>query len=441
MTQALTHRQILSLAWPIAIAQAATALTGIVDTFVMGSTGRKEELAAIAIASVTFSFIYWALGFLRMSTTGLVAQARGKADHTEANTALARGMLLGAALGVAIFALWPLIRLGALSAFDGAPEVENLARGYLNARVFGAPATLTGFAMTGWLIGTGRTRSLLLFQVVLNVTNAALDAVFVLHFDLGVQGIGVGTAIAEWIAAGLGLYLVRSAFGDISGVFNRERLGQMFTANRDIMIRTLLLLFAIYWFTNGGAQLGSAALAGNQVLFQFITVSAFVLDAFAYVAEKEIGEAVGDGERRRLVLAIRRTAELSIMFATAITALYFIGGGWIIRAFIDDPLARESALRYLPYCALIPLIGAPAYQLDGVFIGATRGRALRNAAFVATAGYVALDVLLRDRLGADGLWIAFLFFYVLRGAALGAALPALIRDTTTKRHAANTSDA
>ncbi|MEZ4316929.1 MAG: MATE family efflux transporter [Myxococcota bacterium] len=424
----LTRTRVAQLAWPIVLAQIATALTGVVDTAVMGRVGTKIDLAAVAMASVTFSFVYWGFGFLRMSTTGQTAQARGAEDDDEARAVLVRALMLGAALGVGLFLAYPLIRVVSVGLFQAEPAVEAGAVTYMDARIWGAPAALTGFGVMGWLIGTGRTRELLVLQVVLNGLNAGLDALFVGVLDLGPAGIGAGTAMAEWSALGLGVFLVRDGLGRSVGLFDRARLQAMFTANRDILVRTLALLFAFAWFTNAGATEGSAVLAGNQVLLQFIAVSAFVLDAFAFVVEKEAGEAVGARDELRLRRAMRVTTELAVVCGAAFALAFWLGGGAIIRAFVADPEARAVALAYLPYCAVVPLLGVPAWQLDGLFLGATRGPALRDAALASTFVYVPLDLVLRPAFGNTGVWIAFLATYVLRAGTLSLGLPGLLRE-------------
>ncbi|MEL6874389.1 MAG: MATE family efflux transporter [Pseudomonadota bacterium] len=427
----VSRSHVMRLAIPVMLAQAAIAATGVVDTAVMGLYGDKSDLAAVAIASVAFSFIYWGFGFLRMATTGLVAQALGRSDQAEARATLQRGLLIGAAFGLVIFLLSPLLRMGVFLPFGAEPDVVDLADGYFAARVWGAPALLTQYAITGWLLGTGRTGALLAMQVVMNGVNIVLDIWFVAGLGWGPTGIGAGTAIAEWVALLFGLGLVWRSLKPEAGLFDRAALLALFNANRDILIRTLALLFAFAWFVRSGAQMGTAQLAGNEVLLQFITVAAFVLDGFAFVAEKEVGEAYGARDPARLRRAMRVTTELAFGFGLIISALYLFGGGAIISGFISDPDARDAALTYLPYCAAVPIIGVAAYQLDGFFLGATQGRAMRNAAIFVTVVYVALDLILRPLFGNAGVWIAFLGMYVFRAAALGWYLPSLMRATAS----------
>jgi len=425
-TAPLTRRRALSLAWPIVLAQAATATTGIVDTAVMGRFGSAADLAAVGVAAVVFSFLYWGFGFLRMATTGLTAQAEGAGDTPESRAILVRALIMAGVLGMAILISFPLVSRIALALFQAEADVESLASAYFFARIWGAPAALMGFVVTGWLIGTGRTGALLAFQVVMNAVNAVLDAWFVAGLDWGPAGIGAGTAIAEWVALGFGLWAVRDGFGPRAKLGERSAITALFDANRDIMIRTLALLFSIAWFVNSGARQGTAALAGNEVLLQFIAVAAFVLDAFAFVAEKEAGAAYGARDRGALLRAMRITSEIALAFAVGFSLVFWLGGGWVIEAFIADPAARAAALAYLPWCACVPLVGVAAWQLDGIFLGTTQGPAIRNAALIAALAYLATDIALASRLGNAGVWTAFVLNYAYRAGALALFWPRLM---------------
>ncbi|MEM6927299.1 MAG: MATE family efflux transporter [Myxococcota bacterium] len=421
-------------AWPVVLAQAATALTGVVDTVVMGWTGDAADLAAIAIASVTFSFVYWAFGFLRMATTGQTAQALGRADPDEAAGVLARALALALLLGIGLWVLFPVIRTVALSLFSATADVEARAAAYYGARIVGAPAALMGYALNGYLLGTGRTRALLGFQLVLNGTNALLDAFFVTQWAWGPFGIGVGTSIAELVALLAGAWWIRA---DLPLAARRLRSpredpdawSSLLSANRDIALRTLAMLTAFGWFSNAGALLGTAVLAANQVLMQFVAVSAHVLDGVAFIAEKEVGEAYGARDRTALTRAIARTSEVALAGGALFTVGIALVGHPILDAVVGDPEARQIAQAHLGYAAAIPLVGVAAWQLDGIFLGTTRGRALRNAAVASTVLYIGTDMLLRPALGNAGAWIALLASYVFRAGTLALALPALVRDT------------
>ncbi|MEL7545858.1 MAG: MATE family efflux transporter [Pseudomonadota bacterium] len=430
----LTYGQVIRLSVPVMLAQAAIAATGVVDTAVMGLVGTKADLGAVAVASVAFSFVYWGFGFLRMSTTGLVAQAEGRGEQAEARAVAQRALLLGGAIGLILLALSPILKPYVFQPFGAEALVDQLASEYFAARIWGAPALLMTYGMMGWLLGTGRTGTLLAMQIVMNGVNIALDAWFVLELGWGPAGIGAGTAIAEWAAVIFGFFAIRGVLKPGGRLRDGHALRAMLTANRDILIRTLAMLFCFAWFVRSGAQLGTAELAGNEVLLQFITVSAFILDGFAFVAEKEVGEAYGSRNRARLLRAMWITSVLAFAFSVLISGLYLFGGAAVIETFIADPDARAIALTYLPYCALVPLIGVAAFQLDGFLIGATQGQALRTAALTVTPIYVCLDIVLRSEFGNHGVWLAFLGMYVVRVIAHGWFIPPMIRKTGADPH-------
>lgn len=425
--QTLSRKRILFQTGPLVLSQAAIATTGVVDTVVIGLFEDKVALAAVAIASVTFSFIYWSFGFLRMSTTGLVAQAIGAEDIPEAKAVFLRALLLGLIFGVGFVVLFPILSWLALELFVADIDVEILAQEYFSTRIWGAPALLMSFGISGWLIGRGQTGKLLLFQIILNGVNVLLDGIFVAILDWGPAGIGAGTAITEWVALLIGLLFVRDTFRGFGRLFDGKKLKFLLAVDRDIFFRTVALVSCIFWFTRAGTTMDTATVAGNEVLLQFIAVSAFVLDSFAFVLEKEAGEAFGRNDRRMLLRSIRLTTELAIMFALVISLLYMFIGTIVIQTIISDPDAKSIAKAYLPFCAVIPIVGVAAWQLDGLFLGVTKGRVLRNAGIAAALLYLCTDLVLRPTFGNAGLWWAFIMMYVYRAVCLGYYVPSLFK--------------
>lgn len=426
----LTRRAVFAQAWPIMLGQATVPLVGIVDTAVIGRTGDAAALAGVALGGTVISFLFWSFGFLRMGMTGLTAQADGRGDTGEVAALLARGLAIGAALGGGLLLLrWALVP-AAFALFAGGAAVEGAARAYVGARLLGAPAALAVFAINGWLLGLGRTRAALALQLWMNLVNIAACATMVWHLGWGPRGVGLGTAVAEWSALAAGVGMVWPAFRgvDRARLFDRAALGRLFAVNADIMVRTVALLTLFAWFTNAGARLGAEALAANQVLMQGVALVAFVLDGFAFTAEARVGHAVGAGSRAAMLRAVRLTGEFSFAAAVAFAVLIAVAGTAAIPAMTTNPAVQGAAVALLPFVVALPLIGMPAWLLDGIFIGATEGRALRNAAVVATALYIATDLALRPH-GAGGVWAALLLSYVYRAGALGAYLPALLRRT------------
>ncbi len=433
----LTRASVFAQAWPMMLGQASVPLVGFVDTAVIGRTGDAAALAGVALGASIVMLVFWAFGFLRMGMTGLTAQAQGSGERNEVEALLLRALVIGIGLGLLLLALqWP-IRTGALAIMAGTPAVDAEASGYMTGRFLGAPAALAVYAITGWLLGLGRTRAALVLQIVMNLANIALDVAFVWGLGFGAYGVGLGTACAEGVALLLGLWLVGRVAG--ANVFamivrtpralltDRARLARLFAVNRDIMIRTIALLALMTWFANAGARQGATMLAANHVLFQFVSVSAFILDAFAFTAEERVGNAIGQGDRSRFLHAIRLTGEFSLASAALLALAFLLLGGQVIDLIATDPEVRQAARIFLPFAAALPLMGMPSWLLDGAFIGASYGRALRNAALGATVLYIALDLLLRP-LGNWGVWIAFATSYLLRAGGLAVYFPRLLRD-------------
>jgi MATE family multidrug resistance protein len=430
----LTRRSIFAQAWPIMLGQTTVPLVGLVDTAVIGRTGDAAALAGVALGTTIINFVFWAFGFLRMGMTGMTAQAQGAGDAAEVEAMLLRGLALGFGLGLALFvaqiALIPL----AFALLAGGEGLDAAAHGYVAARFLGAPASLSVFAINGWLLGLGRTRAALALQIVMNLVNGGLDVLFVWHFGMGARGVGLGTACAEWTALATGL-LIATRYAGGPGVLRRlasralfagPALKRLFAVNADIMVRTCALLFLFAWFTNAGARLGAPTLAANQVLMQFVSVSAFVLDGFAFTAESRIGQAIGAGSSLAMRRAIRLTGEFCLAAGIAFAALFLIAGQPVIHFLTSNAEVRSIAGPMLVFAAIVPAIGAPAWLLDGIFIGATRGRALRNAALLATALYIATDLAFRP-FGEAGVWWALGLSYIYRALTLGAHLPGLLR--------------
>jgi MATE family multidrug resistance protein len=419
-------------------ANAATPLASVADTFVIGAVGDKDDIAGVALGAVLFNIFYWSFYFLRMSTTGLAAQAEGANDQTASQLIVLRALTAALAIGLIVLVLrGPAAALG-FWVLQGEAKVERLGEVYFSIRALGAIGAFASFALTGWLIGAGRTREVLAVTVVYSAVNIGLDFWFVFGLNLGVAGVAWATAIADVLSAlmaGLVVHLVvqrrggwRSEARAPRAVFDPSALKQLFAVNLDLMIRTWSLVISFSWFANIGAKLGAAVLAGNHVLLQIVSVWAFVLDAYAFVAESEVGRAFG----AKSVSALRRAIRLTSEFAFASGFLFMIAtfafGPALLDAWIADEEARASALRFLPYCAAIPFFGAAAWQLDGIFIGATRSAAMRNAGIASALIYLALDRTLTPNFGAHGAWTAFLLFYLARAGALAADYPALERD-------------
>ena len=429
------RRRVLELAWPIVLANSAVPLLGLADTAVIGNTGTVQGLGAIALGAIVFNFAYWSFGFLRMGTTGFTAQASGAGDEAEVRATLARALLLASGLAATLLVLQrPLISV-ALALLGPSEEVGGLTRAYFHIRIWGAPASLATFALLGTFVGLGRTGLLLRTQIALNGLNIVLDVLFAGVLGWGVRGIALGTAIAEWttllLALGLAYRLLRDRHEDAEPFWPRDRVldvekaRKTLGANADIMIRTLALLGGFAWFTSQGARFGDTVLAANHVLLQLVSASAYLLDGYAHATEVMVGRAMGARTRDALDRAVRAATELAGSTALVLTAVVWLAGPWVIGLLTDHHAVRSTAEAYLPYTALYVLVSFAAFQLDGVFIGATRTRDMRNAGVLSLLVFLGASWLLIPRADNAGLWIAFVIYVVTRGVTLGVRMPAL----------------
>lgn len=426
--ESISYSYLLEKAWPIILANAAAPLLGLVDTAVIGNVGSVIDLGAIAFGALIFSFVYWSFGFLRMGTTGSVAQALGAGDQSEIRAVLGRTLLLAVALGVLLIALqWP-IRLVALSLLDGSAPVEAVTQQYFTIRIWGAPATLAMFALTGVLIGLGNSRQLLLVQLLLNGLNICLDIVFAGVLGWGVEGIALGTIIAEWLAVIFATRLILrelnarrepgADFWPRARLLDMAQFTKMLAANRDIMIRTLLLVFSFGFFINQSAHFGDVVLAANHILLQLISFAAFFLDGYAFVVESLVGASVGARRRDSFDMAVKRSSILALVTAAALALLLLVFGDIFVAILTDIELVQDAARNSLFLAAIYIFFSFAAFQLDGIFIGASFTRQMRNAAFLSIAVYLAAGLLLMDRFGVNGLWWAMIIYVAARADAL-----------------------
>lgn len=434
----VTRRAVVRLAWPVVIASSSVPLLGIVDTTVLGNTGTVAELGAIALGALIFNFVYWSFGFLRMGTTGFTAQASGAGDTAEVRATLGRALLLAFGIGAALVVLQrPIIEL-ALALFGAGPEVERLTRAYFDLRIWGAPASLATFAVLGSLVGLGRMRHLLVTQLTLNVLNMALDVWLAGVLGYGIQGIAIGTAVAEWSTLGLAIWLALrvlseerrddEAFWPVDLIFDPERARRAIGANLDIMIRTLFLLLGFAWFTNQGASFGDDVLAANHVLLQLVSLSAYLLDGYAHATETFVGRALGARSPDAFDRAVRASTQLSAVTAVTLAALVLIAGPTAIAGLTDLDAVRSVALAYLPPTAIYVLLSFAAFQLDGIFIGATGTGEMRNASVISCLVFIVGSIPLIASWGNLGLWVAFVGYVVARAILLGAYFPRLRRS-------------
>ena len=428
----LTNRRVLRIAVPIVVSNATVPILGAVDTAVVGQMGAAAPIGAVGIGAVVLSALYWIFGFLRMGTTGLAAQARGAGDEAETDALLSRALLIALAGGLALILLQLPLFAAAFLLAPASDEVETLARGYLAIRIWSAPAAIAVYAITGWLIAAERTGAVLAVQVCMNGVNIVLDLVFVLGFGWGVEGVAVATVIAECAGAALGLWfcrevLSRPAWRDAGRIFDAPRLWRMAAVNGDILVRSLLLQAIFVSFLFLGSDLGDVPLAANQVLLQFLYITAYAMDGFAFAAEALVGRAMGARARAALRRAALMTGRWGFGTCTVLALAFALGGGALIDVMTTAPEVRAAARDYLPWMVAAPLLGALAWMLDGIFIGATRTADMRNMMIVSAAVYALAVAAFVPVWENHGLWAALMVSFAVRGLTLLWRYPALER--------------
>ncbi|AXY43584.1 MATE family efflux transporter [Halomonas sp. JS92-SW72] len=425
-----SRRRLWLLAWPIILSNITVPLLGLVDTAVMGHLPDSRYLAAVTLGATLFSFLYWGFGFLRMGTTGLTSQAVGRENDTDVRNLLGQSLLLAALIGTLLILFSrPLIALG-LWLLGGSEVATALAAEYAEIRILSAPAVLANYAILGWFLGQQNSRVTLAILVLTNGINIALDLLFVVGLGMTSDGVAWATVIADYSALAFGLWLVSRQLKLLEERFLRSRLlalaayGELFAVNANLFVRTLGLLFAMAFFTSRGAVQGDTVLAANAVLLQFIMLTSYALDGFAHAAEAIAGRAVGRRRWDEFGQAVRSAAWLSLVTAGAAALAFALGGQWLIALLTGLPEVRATAASYLPWMVLMPLIAVWSYLLDGVFIGATAIREMRNSIFAGLAAYLPAwwltQALLPETLTNHGLWFAFTLFAVVRSGVLGA---------------------
>ena len=429
----LTHRRILHIAVPVVLANITIPILGLVDTGVIGQLGEAAPIGAVGIGAIILTALYWIFGFLRMGTTGFAAQAIGAGDSAEHAAILIRALGIAALGGFLIIVLQrPLFAAGFWMS-PASSEVETLARSYMSIRVWSAPFLISTFAITGWLVAAERTRDILVIQLVMNGLNISLDLLFVPVFGWGVQGVASATVIAEIAGCGLGFWYCRTAFEaapwkDRARLFDAAKLKRFASVNADILVRSLLLQAIFMSFLFFGARYGDTRLAANHILLQFLSITAYAMDGFAFAAESFVGQARGARNRAAFRRAAMMVSKWCFGTGALLSATFLLAGGLIIDAMTTAPDVRTAARDYLMYMALTPLISAAPFMLDGIFIGATRTRDMRNMMALSTALYFAAALVLMPLAANHGLWIALLFSFAARGGTLAWKYPALERS-------------
>ncbi len=431
----------LRLAVPVMLSNGTVPLVGIVDTAVMSRMGSPEWMAATAVGAVIFSSIFWVFGFLRMATGGLVAQAYG-ADNLQSTSRISiRALLLAFLLGTLLIALQiPLLKI-ALFAMDDSGEWQSLAADYFYMRIYAAPATLCMYAILGALIGLQRVRAVLGLQLLLNLLNVLLTIVLFMTTDLGIKGVALATVISEYVTLAAGIYLIKDLIAAAlketafkSWVLDRAALRRFFTISGDLFIRTLCLTFAFYWMTALSAKQGVIILAANTVLFNLVHFASYVMDGYAHAVESLTGFAIGKKDTKMLKRSVSASVHLASISAIVFSIFFWLLGEPIVNLLVAEDSARQMALDWLPWVIAAPLFGIWSFLLDGIFIGATETRSMRDSMLISLACFMISAAVLVPAFGNHGIWISYFILLVVRALTLWLRWPRIVRATQQLEH-------
>ncbi len=418
------NKHMWRIAAPMIISNVSVPLLGMVDTGVTGHLDNSAYLGAVAIGAMIFTFIYMGMNFLRMGTTGLAAQSFGAGDNDGLRASLGQALIVGLIIALILIVFQVPIGQLALSLLGGDAETQKYAGEYFSIRIWSAPGTLANYALIGWFIGLQNARIPLLIFLTINLTNIALDLFFVVVLGMTVDGVALASVIAEYSGFLVGAVFAISVLKKHAGHWPLARLTNIaaykafFSINANLFVRTMALMFTLSFITAQGARLGGQILAANALLLNFQHLTAFGLDGIAHAAEAMVGKAIGEKRRDALAHSVRLTLKWSVIFALGFTVVYVLAGPTIISILTDLPDVREAALRYLPWMIASPLVSVWCFLYDGVYIGATRARDMRNI-MVSSTLFVFLPAwYFLQPLGNHGLWLAFLLFMASRGIGM-----------------------
>jgi len=412
---AVTHGTVFRLAVPMTLAYLSLPLVGIIDTAAIGRLGQAALVGGIAVGAIVLDIVFTVFNFLRAGTTGLTAQAFGAEDGAEVNAVLIRALVVAGVSAIVVLALqWPMIEAG-VAIMDPGAEVAEAMRTYLYVRIWATPFGLANFVLLGWLVGLGRSLIVLLVQTIFAALNIGLSLYFVLGLGLSVAGVAWSSVLAEFLTLLLQVPVIlrlaaRNPSPSWRRILDRSGFARLIAINRDIMIRSLSLFFAFAFFTRQGAHFGPVTLAANVILMHFFLLGGYFLDGYATAAEQLAGRAVGARFRPAFDRVVRLTALWGFATAIALSLVYLALGPLIIDMMSTAPDVREVARRYLVWAVLTPIAGAIAFQMDGIFIGATWSRDMRNMMLLSLVVFLAAWAVLTPAFGNDGLWMALLIF-------------------------------
>lgn len=421
------NKKILTIALPSIVSNITVPLLGLVDVAIVGHIGNAVYIAAIAVGSMMFSLIYWVFGFLRMGTSGMTSQALGRRDLTEATQLLARSLIVSTGVATALLLLqmpllWLMLRLISPTA-----EVAPLSRTYYYICIWGAPAMLGLYGLTGWFIGMQNTRLPMFISIMQNVVNIVASLTLVWCFGMGLEGVATGTLIAQWTGFASALMLWGHYYGRLRrhftrhGLLRRTAMRRFFTVNRDIFLRTLFIVAVNLYFTSAGARQGAVVLAVNTMLLQLYLLFSYVMDGFAYAGEALGGRYYGAGNRAMFKKAVKSLFAWGLAMAASFTIAYALGGTAFLRLLTTDETVIAASGEFFPWAVAIPFAGMAAFVWDGLFIGMTATHHMLTSSAAAALSFFAVYSSLNTTMGNHALWLALITYLAMRGAVLTVA--------------------
>ena len=418
-------KYILKLSIPIFFANLAIPLVGIIDTGLMGNLGSLSYLSATSVAANLFSMIFWSFGFLRMGTVGLVSQAYGKEDYTEVFNIVVRNLVFVLLISFIIILLQNYIFKLSISIFDLSNTTRQFYQDYFKIRIYSAPGELTLYIITGLFVGLQKTKISSLAVGLFSILNIILSIILVTKFDLNIKGVAYGTLISALLISVSFLsytfwYLnkISKIKINVSELINLNKLKNIFNINLNIFIRTILLTFSFLWFTYLGSQIGEDYIAANAILINLVFLSAFILDAYAFSTEGMVGYSLGKKDLSLFKMIVKNSFILSTLTGLIISIVYFFLNKYVIELMSDIETIRNLSSSYAVWLVIMPLISSFCYQFDGIFIGASQTKELRNAMIFSVFSYLALSLLLTEIMGNTGIWISLCLFMILRALSL-----------------------
>ena len=418
-------KYILKLSIPIFFANLAIPLVGIIDTGLMGNLGNLSYLSATSVAANLFSMIFWSFGFLRMGTVGLVSQAYGKKDYSEIFNIVLRNLIFILTIFIILISLQNYIFRLSLNIFDLSVTTEKFYKDYFQIRIWSAPGELTLYIITGLFIGLQKTKISSLAVGLFSILNIILSIIFVTKFDLNIKGVAYGTLFSALIISISFLiytfwYLYRMSKIEIKidDLINLNKIKNIFTINLNIFIRTILLTFSFLWFTYLGSQIGEDYIAANAILINLVFLSAFILDAYAFSTEGMVGYSLGKNDINLFKKIVKNSFILSSITGLIISIIYFLINKFAIQLMSNIEVIKSLSSSYAVWLIIMPLISSFCYQFDGIFIGVSQTKELRNAMIFSVFSYVVISLILADLLGNTGIWISLCLFMILRALSL-----------------------